>query len=112
MESKFKVTVLSIDKEMPVQVQSEDDSLAVVAMEDAAPQKTIPMSTDIIIHKGYSPFINEETGTWFEYDNAKKAFVDTGITAQGINNLATEEEAGLLSPEDKVKINSLKDIAF
>ena len=33
--------------------------------------------------KGFSPFVNKETGTWWEYDDDKKGFFDTGIIAQG-----------------------------
>lgn len=33
--------------------------------------------------KGFSPFVHKETGTWWEYDDDKKGFFDTGIIAQG-----------------------------
>lgn len=33
--------------------------------------------------KGFSPFVNKEMGTWWEYDDDKKGFFDTGIIAQG-----------------------------
>ena len=33
--------------------------------------------------KGFSPFVNKQTGTWWEYDDDKKGFFDTGIIAQG-----------------------------
>lgn len=33
--------------------------------------------------KGFSPFVNKQTGTWWEYDDDKKGFFDTGIIARG-----------------------------
>lgn len=36
-----------------------------------------------IVKKGYSPYINGDTLTWWEYDDTQKVFIDTGITAQG-----------------------------
>ena len=33
--------------------------------------------------KGFSPFVNKQTGTWWEYDDDKKGFFDTGVIAQG-----------------------------
>lgn len=39
---------------------------------------------ETIIHKGYSPYINEETGTWWEYDDKLKTFIDTNILTSGI----------------------------
>lgn len=33
--------------------------------------------------KGFSPFVHKQTGTWWEYDDDKKGFFDTGIIAQG-----------------------------
>ena len=38
-------------------------------------------ATGVVIKKGYSPYINEETGTWFEYDHSVGGFVDTGVVA-------------------------------
>lgn len=35
------------------------------------------------IREAYSPYINEETGTWFEYDTKLKKFIDTGVSPSG-----------------------------
>lgn len=45
------------------------------------PHKMTP-SQQMIIKKGYSPYIGD-TGTWYVYDDNKKAFVDSGIKATG-----------------------------
>lgn len=34
--------------------------------------------TNKVIHKGYSPYIDETTGTWWEWDDTAKEWVDTG----------------------------------
>ena len=36
--------------------------------------------TNIVVKKGYSPYIDSTTGTWWEYDYDTKQFVDTGVT--------------------------------
>ena len=37
----------------------------------------------VIIKRGYSPFIDPDSHNWFAYDDEKKAFVDTGVYAEG-----------------------------
>lgn len=51
--------------------------------------------SDIVIKKGYSPYIGDN-GHWYEYDVDVKAFVDTGIIAQGESGAAyiTANNAG------------------
>lgn len=44
---------------------------------------TVRATTEVVYKKGYSPFVSDETGTWFEYDDKLKGFVDTGIIAEG-----------------------------
>lgn len=39
--------------------------------------------TGTLVKKGYSPFMNEETGTWWEYDDSLNAFIDTGVSIVG-----------------------------
>lgn len=40
--------------------------------------------SETLIRKGYSPYVDEETGTWWEYDDKLKTFVDTHILAGAI----------------------------
>ena len=79
------VTIHAINADKPIHItaSADDNNINPITIAEDDTQKTIPMSDDIIIHKGYSPFICEETGTWFEYDNKLKAFVDTGVIARG-----------------------------
>lgn len=35
----------------------------------------------IVYKRGYSPYISEDTGTWFEYSEEYGGFVDTGVKA-------------------------------
>ena len=78
------VTIHAINADKPIHItaSADDNNVNPITIAEDETQKTIPMSDDIIIHKGYSPFICEETGTWFEYDNKLKAFVDTGVIAK------------------------------
>lgn len=43
---------------------------------------SLSSATNKVIKKGYSPYIGSN-GNWFEYDDSLKAFVDSGIKAQG-----------------------------
>ena len=38
-------------------------------------------SQPVIVKKGYSPFVQD--GTWWEYDEEVKGYIDTGIQAAG-----------------------------
>lgn len=44
---------------------------------------SIDLLSGAVIKKGFSPYIDTETGTWFQYDEEKKEFVDTGVYAGG-----------------------------
>lgn len=44
---------------------------------------TIKTETKKVIKKGYSPYIDETTGTWWEYNDTTKEYEDTGVTAEG-----------------------------
>lgn len=70
--------------------------------------------------KGFSPFVNKETGTWWEYDDDKKGFFDTGIIAQGRDgndyvitekdyNTIVERTLSNVNPTLDDKINVVKD---
>ena len=48
--------------------------------------------SETIIRKGYSPYISDETGTWFEYDDELKTYVDTHVPASGEITPITKEE--------------------
>jgi len=40
--------------------------------------------TAAVVRKGYSPYIDDTTGTWWEYDDDTKQYVDTGVKAAPI----------------------------
>lgn len=69
-DDPVNVTAISEDNQLLITAQSEDE------------YKTIPMTDDIIIHKGYSPYIGDN-GNWYEYDNKNKEFFDTEVAARG-----------------------------
>ena len=39
----------------------------------------------VIVKKGYSPFVQD--GTWWQYDESVKGYIDTGIKAEGKDGL-------------------------
>lgn len=49
-------------------------------------------STNAVYRKGYSPYIDPETRTWWEYDDAVGSFVDTGVGAGDAINVISKEE--------------------
>lgn len=60
-----------------------DDTVGQMTAQDTPLEvKLVSAKTDIIIKKGYSPYIGDN-GHWYEYDVDTKNFVDTGIPAQG-----------------------------
>ena len=80
--NNFNITLDKSDSFIDIDVSSEDNSLSLTNLDDSNNIQTIPMTDDIIIKKGYSPFIGA-SGTWFEYDNQRNVFYDTGIIARG-----------------------------
>lgn len=48
--------------------------------------KGLNTATGAVVKKGLSPYLNPNTGTWWEYNDKEIAYVDTGINA-GIKNL-------------------------
>ena len=43
--------------------------------------RNVRNTQSVIYKKGYSPFI--QGGTWWQYDEGVKGYIDTGIPAQG-----------------------------
>ena len=80
--NNFNITLDKSDSFIDIDVSSEDNSLSLTNLDDSNNIQTIPMTDDVIIKKGYSPFIGA-SGTWFEYDNQRNVFYDTGIVARG-----------------------------
>ena len=80
--NNFNITLNKSDSFIDIDVSSEDNSLSLTNLDDSNNIQTIPMTDDVIIKKGYSPFIGA-SGTWFEYDNQRNVFYDTGIVARG-----------------------------
>lgn len=79
----MNIQIVSNDKPSSINAISLDTPAPVVGVSEDNLYDMVRLSTEIIIKKGYSPFINEETGTWFEYDDDKHGFVDTGVVAAG-----------------------------
>ena len=93
-------TVIGVDKaEAPTPVKP--------VMVTTERQHKVGSLSETIIKKGYSPYLSEETGTWFEYDDRLKKFVDTGVNPGSDIPLATQERKGLMSPEDKKKLDNM-----
>ena len=66
--------------------------------------KNIKNVQPVVYEKGYSPFVQD--GTWWEYDESVKGFVDTGIKAKGESfkyEDFTSEQLDKLRPEVEVK---------
>ena len=80
--NNFNITLDKSDSFIDIDVSSEDNSLSLTNHDDSNNNQTIPMTYDVIIKKVYSPFIGA-SGTWFEYDNKRNVFYDTGIIARG-----------------------------
>ncbi len=59
-----------------------DNNIAKMKVVSGGSSTSMGAKADVIIKKGYSPYINE-SGTWMEYDFDKKKFVDTGVLAHG-----------------------------
>ena len=62
--------------------------------------------------KGFSPFVNKQTGTWWEYDDDKKGFFDTGIIAQGRDGndyVITEKDYGTIVERTLSNVNPTLD---
>jgi len=49
-----------------------------------APDHTL---TNTVIRRGYSPYINEDTGTWYVWDEEENGYVDSGVQAEFSNGL-------------------------
>ena len=47
----------------------------------SGPAKNVKNTQSVIYKKGYSPFI--QGGTWWQYDEGVKGYIDTGLPAQG-----------------------------
>lgn len=52
--------------------------------------KDVQVNTEVMIRKGYSPYIDEETGRWMVYDESEKDYVDSGLDAQGPQGIQGE----------------------
>lgn len=79
----MNIQMMQTDQMTTLDVASQDQNLQIAELSLEPPISAIPMSTEVIIKRGYSPFINQETGTWFEYNNKYKTFIDTGVIASG-----------------------------
>lgn len=75
-------------EKVPICIKSRKDETVLGednAYTDEASVDEIPVigSETVIIKRGYSPFIDSESGTWFVYDDEQKAYVDTHTKAVG-----------------------------
>ena len=71
------------------------------------PTRVNPGSIAVI---GKSPYINEETGTWFVYDQTKRMFVDTGVPASSLIKNVSDDfsvDGGTLSLNSENTIEEL-----
>ena len=59
-----------------------DNNIAKMKVVSGGSSASMGAKADVIIKKGYSPYINE-SGTWMEYDFDTKKFIDTGVLAHG-----------------------------
>lgn len=83
-----------------------DVEMSVVSMEADSDYHIIQYSTEeysipepdfkTVIRKGYSPYISDETGTWWEYDDKLKKYIDTGVPAASNLFPLTEDEINIL----------------
>lgn len=69
--------------------------MKVVKMTTGPTPVRLRTSTNAVYRKGYSPYIDPETRTWWEYDDAAGSFVNTGVGA-GDAVLATREAPGVI----------------
>ena len=61
---------------------------------------------------GHSPYINDETGTWFEYDDKLKKYIDTEVIAS-ISTIDDELSIESKNPvQNKVIAKTLNDITY
>lgn len=100
----IEIEEVVIDNPIIVAEQSEDNIVEIDILSDQdvsisveqEEEQIIDYLTETLIKKGYSPYINEETGTWFEYDDVLQIFVDTHISAtSGVEIIPIEEVISL-----------------
>lgn len=78
IDNPINVAEISQDNTIDINIVPNDVIIAEIQNESS---QDIDLITETIIHKGYSPYVNEETGTWFEYDEETGTYVDTNIQA-------------------------------
>lgn len=73
---------------MPIKLEGikTGTSFQAQGMNGANPIKGLGTATGAIIRKGLSPYLDPDTGTWWEYDDDLKDYKDTGLNA-GIESL-------------------------
>ena len=67
--------------EKPIEIYAELANEEVVVVEDECSTVEIYAETSVVFTNAYSPYVDERTGTWWQYDDKNKTFVDTGIVA-------------------------------
>jgi hypothetical protein len=97
------------DNFFKVSLLNEENRKKIDLINNEKEPELVSSISEVIYKKGYSPYINSETGTWFEYDDAAGGFIDTNIKASASYDLATSEKEGLMSAADKQKLDNLKD---
>lgn len=110
---QIKVTTASSDNLINIQILDNSNFTETSTISDDN-YRNIHSETEIIVRKGFSPFINSETGTWWEYDDSLQGFINTGISAtadlsqieEELNSLANVAKTGDFS--DLKNVHTLK----
>lgn len=90
-----------------ISVKTEGSSNLKVSIDGNSRLNVSPKNTatGTVIKKGYSPYIDDVTGTWWEYDDAARAFVDTGVFAEFIITDVSDEF--VISDEKVLFVNEI-----
>lgn len=81
MDNIVKISIKNVEIDNPILVTTSDDSVRenVKIISDDTEKTTVKALGETVVRKGYSPYVNRDTGTWFEYDEDTRTFVDTHI---------------------------------
>lgn len=83
------ISVLPVEDKLIIKLIQEDEYYPVAIESDEYEVTTPDFNT--VYRKGYSPYINKSTGTWWEFNDNLKKFVDTHIPYQDADTAAAIE---------------------
>lgn len=77
----IELNIASNDEPSLIELEDDSENFFEVDSIENSMQEDVDMTSEIIYRKGYSPYINENDGFWWVWDEEEQIYVNSGVPA-------------------------------